>query len=143
MDLGRSLDYLETRSDIDISKLGFYGVSLGAGVGPRLIAVDQRFKTAILASGGMYDHELPEVNVWNFLPRVRIPVLMLNGRDDFIFPVDTHQQPLFDGARHQGTGQGLSTVRWRPRQLADAPGSHQGNPGLARPAPRTGRSPRL
>jgi eukaryotic-like serine/threonine-protein kinase len=96
MDLGRSLDYLTTRSDIDMSKLGFYGVSLGAGVGPRLIAVDPRFKTAVLLSGGMYDHELPEVNVWNFLPRVRIPVLMLNGRDDFIFPVETHQKPLFD-----------------------------------------------
>ena len=96
MDLGRSLDYLETRPDIDISRLAYYGISLGAGYGPRLIAVDRRFKTAILASGGMYDHPPPEVNVWNFLPRVRIPVLMLNGRDDFIFPVETHQRPFFE-----------------------------------------------
>jgi pimeloyl-ACP methyl ester carboxylesterase len=96
MDLGRSLDYLETRADMNLAKVGFYGVSMGAGVGPRLIAVDKRFKTAVLASGGMYDHHLPEVNVWNFLPRVRIPVLMLNGRDDLIFPVETHQRPLFD-----------------------------------------------
>jgi dienelactone hydrolase len=96
-DLGRSLDYLETRpADFDISKLAFYGVSLGAGRGPRLIAVEHRFTAAVLVSGGMYDHEVPEVNVWNFLPRVKIPVLMLNGRDDFIYPVDTHQRPLFE-----------------------------------------------
>lgn len=44
----------------------------------------------------MYDHPPPEVNVWNFLPRVRIPVLMLNGRDDFIFPVETHQRPFLE-----------------------------------------------
>ena len=33
MDLSRSVDYLETRPDIDASKLGFYGVSLGASGG--------------------------------------------------------------------------------------------------------------
>ena len=31
MDLGRSIDYLETRPDIDTRKLGFYGISMGAG----------------------------------------------------------------------------------------------------------------
>ena len=96
MDLGRSIDYLETRPDIDTNKLGFYGVSMGAAYGARLVAVDRRFKTAVLASGGIFDDEPPEVDVWNFAPRVRIPVLMLNGRDDFIFPVETHQKPLFE-----------------------------------------------
>ena len=41
------------------------------------------------------DDEPPEVDSWNFAPRVHIPVLMLNGRDDFIFPVETNQKPLF------------------------------------------------
>ncbi len=31
----------------------------------------------------------------HFAPRVRIPVLMINGRYDFIFPVDTSQLPMF------------------------------------------------
>jgi predicted Ser/Thr protein kinase len=96
MDLGRSIDYLETRPDIDTNKLGFYGLSLGAAEGARLIALDPRFKAAVLASGGLRDRDLPEVDAWNFAPRVRTPVLMLNGRDDFIFPVATHQQPLFE-----------------------------------------------
>ena len=58
MDLGRSIDYLETRPDIDTSKLAFYGVSLGAAEGARLVAVDPRFKTAVLASGGLRDREV-------------------------------------------------------------------------------------
>jgi eukaryotic-like serine/threonine-protein kinase len=95
MDLGRSLDYLETRSDIDIARLGFYGVSLGAVIGPRLIAVEPRIKVAVLASGGIYDGDPPEVNAWNFAPHVHVPVLMVNGRDDFISPVETDQKPLF------------------------------------------------
>ena len=96
MDLGRSVDYLATRTDIDITRLAFYGVSTGAAQGPRLIAVDPRFKTAVLASGGLRDGDPPEVDAYNFAPRVHIPVLMLNGRDDFIFPMRTHQVPLFE-----------------------------------------------
>jgi len=95
MDLGRSIDYLETRPDIDATKLAFYGVSTGAQEGARLVAVDPRFKTAVLASGGLRDNDLPEVDAFNFAPRVHIPVLMLNGRDDFILPMSTHQMPLF------------------------------------------------
>jgi eukaryotic-like serine/threonine-protein kinase len=96
MDLGRSVDYLATRPDIDITRLAFYGVSTGAAQGPRLIAVDPRFKTAVLASGGLHDDDPPEVDPYNFAPRVHVPVLMLNGRDDFIFPMRTHQVPLFE-----------------------------------------------
>ena len=96
VDLGRSIDYLETRSDIDTTKLAFYGVSMGAAHGARLVAVDARFRAAVLASGGLYDGEPPEVDAFNFAPRVHIPVLMLNGRDDFIFPMRTHQAPLFE-----------------------------------------------
>ena len=29
--------------------------------------------------------------------RVRVPILMLNGDQDFIFPLQTTQKPLFDG----------------------------------------------
>jgi dipeptidyl aminopeptidase/acylaminoacyl peptidase len=37
-----------------------------------------------------------EVDPWNYAPRVKVPVLMLNGRDDFMFPVDISQIPLFN-----------------------------------------------
>lgn len=93
-DLGRSLDYLETRQDIDTRRIAFLGRSLGAAVGPRLVAVEPRLKVAVLVSGGSLERVLPEVDSWNFAPRVQIPVLMLNGRDDFLFPVQSSQLPL-------------------------------------------------
>jgi pimeloyl-ACP methyl ester carboxylesterase len=31
----------------------------------------------------------------NFLPRVTVPTLMLNGRYDFFFPIETSQVPMF------------------------------------------------
>ncbi|HSP06117.1 MAG TPA: hypothetical protein VLR94_03020 [Acidobacteriota bacterium] len=37
----------------------------------------------------------PEVDPVNFAPHVRIPVLMVNGREDFDLPYATAQVPLF------------------------------------------------
>jgi dipeptidyl aminopeptidase/acylaminoacyl peptidase len=95
-DLGRSIDYLETRPDIDSSKLAYYGLSLGAEWGPTLTAVEGRFKTSILLAGGLWFwRRPPESEGINFAPRARMPVLMLNGRNDFHFPLETSQRPLF------------------------------------------------
>lgn len=95
-DLGRSIDYLETRQDIDSHRLAFYGLSLGAVWGPVLTAVEPRLKASVLVAGGLPVEKLPsEIEPLNFAPRVKIPTLMLNGRDDFIYPVDSSQVPLF------------------------------------------------
>jgi dienelactone hydrolase len=94
-DMGQTIDYLETRPDIDAKRLGFYGLSMGAVDGVRLIALEDRFKGAALISGGLWGSPPPEIDTWNYAPRVRIPVLMLNGRDDLVFPVETSQKPLF------------------------------------------------
>ena len=94
-DLGRSIDYLQSRPDIDARKLGFYAISLGASHAPRLLAVDTRFKAAALLSGGLQPQPR-EIDSWNFAPRYRVPTLMLNGKQDFFFPYDTNQKVLFD-----------------------------------------------
>ena len=39
--------------------------------------------------------EAPEIDELNYAPRVATPVLMLNGRDDFTFPIDSSQLPMF------------------------------------------------
>ena len=59
------------------------------------MAVYPRFGAAVLSSGGMQMAQPAEVNAWNFAPRVQTPVLMVNGRYDFIYPLDTNQNPLF------------------------------------------------
>jgi hypothetical protein len=95
-DVQRSIDYLETRPEIDTSKLAFYGISYSAWVSPTLLAPEPRLKAAVLVSGGASTPTPAEVDPWNYAPRVKVPVLMLNGRDDFIFPVDISQIPLLD-----------------------------------------------
>jgi eukaryotic-like serine/threonine-protein kinase len=96
-DLSRSLDYLETRADIDMKKVGYVGYSMGSEVAPMMLALDTRFAAAALLSGGLTPllGKLPEVNAPNFLPRVRTPVLMVNGKYDAILPPATAQEPMF------------------------------------------------
>ena len=95
-DLGRSIDYLETRPDIDRSKVAYEGTSWGAAMGALLPAVEDRIRVCVLISPGFYFQRcLPEVDQLNFAPRVKVPVLMLNGRFDYIFPGQTSQEPMF------------------------------------------------
>jgi formylglycine-generating enzyme required for sulfatase activity len=94
-DLGRAIDYLETRSDIDHGRLGFTGVSLG--IFPLFLASETRLRAAALQGVGLeFWKPLPEVDPFHYAPRVTIPVLMLNGRNDFENPVQTSQRPLFE-----------------------------------------------
>jgi formylglycine-generating enzyme required for sulfatase activity/pimeloyl-ACP methyl ester carboxylesterase len=96
-EFGRSIDYLETRTDIHASRIGYYGISSGADAGFILTALEPRVKASVLQGGGLvYDEvQLPEAHVVNFAPRIRIPTLFLYGRNDVNRPVDTVQVPLF------------------------------------------------
>jgi len=95
-DLGRSIDYLESRPDIDQSKLAYEGYSRGAALGAVLPAVEDRFKVLVLIAPGFdMNKRLPEIDAINFAPRVTAPVLMLNGRFDFLFPTGPSQEPMF------------------------------------------------
>ena len=97
-DFGRTIDYLETRPEFDSNKFAYWGVSWGAILGAILPAVEKRLKAIIIMSGAFYydKDNLPEVKQVNFAPRITAPVLMLNGRYDYMMPYETHQKPLFD-----------------------------------------------
>jgi dipeptidyl aminopeptidase/acylaminoacyl peptidase len=94
-DLGRTIDYLETRRDIDTRRLAFYGSSYGAAMAPHLVAMEPRIKTVVMLSGGSFERVPAEVDSWNFASRVTVPALMINGRDDFRFPLEASQIPMF------------------------------------------------
>jgi cephalosporin-C deacetylase-like acetyl esterase len=51
-DLARSVDYLETRTDIDRSKIAYHGISLGSITAVPCLGVEPRLKTAILQGEG-------------------------------------------------------------------------------------------
>jgi pimeloyl-ACP methyl ester carboxylesterase len=87
---------VQTRKDLDSKRIAFLGTSWGGALGPLLAAVEPRIRAVVLVSGGLeFQATLPEVDPFNFAPRARQPTLMLNGRYDFFFPVETSQLPLF------------------------------------------------
>jgi dienelactone hydrolase len=94
-DLGRSIDYLETRPELDREKLAYHGISLGAAQGPRLMALEPRLKAGVLMWGGFWYWAPAEINPLNFARHSRAPTLMVNGRSDQIFPFETSQLPMF------------------------------------------------
>jgi len=95
-DLSRSIDYLETRKDIDADKIAYYGFSWGGAMGAIMPAVERRVKTSVLVVAGMYfQRSLPEVSEPHYLRRIKTPVLMLNGKYDFFFPYGTSQLPFY------------------------------------------------
>ena len=95
-DASRAIDYAETRPELDHEKLAYYGYSWGAEMGAIVPAIEPRIKVCVLALGGLDFHRsLPEVDTINFISRVKQPVLMLNGRYDFFFPLESTQDPFY------------------------------------------------
>jgi dipeptidyl aminopeptidase/acylaminoacyl peptidase len=96
-DFSRVIDYLETRPDIASDRLAYYGLSWGGTMGLIIPAVEDRLRVNILIVGGLPKNKRrPEVDQINFITRVKIPTLMLNGEYDAVFPYDTNVKPMHD-----------------------------------------------
>lgn len=95
-DIGRTLDYLETRADVDSTRIGYVGVSFGATFPLHLLALERRFRAALMISGGIFSRPLPPpLEPVNYAARITLPVLMINGRYDYLETPDL-QSALFD-----------------------------------------------
>ena len=95
-DLGRTIDFLETRKDLNLEKLAYYGLSTGAYLGNILPAVESRIRVAVLLGGGFnFAKKMPEIDELNFAPRVKVPTLLVDGRYDEVFPLQTSQNVMF------------------------------------------------
>ncbi|MCO4812710.1 MAG: SUMF1/EgtB/PvdO family nonheme iron enzyme [Gammaproteobacteria bacterium] len=97
-DLSRTIDYLETRDDVDVARLGYSGISWGGQTAPIALALEDRIAAAVLHVGGLWEYFqfLPEADPINFITQVSTPVLMLNGQYDIVFPYETGQIPMFE-----------------------------------------------
>ncbi len=109
-DVRRSLDYLASRSDIDSRRVAYYGLSWGGFVAPIVLAVENRFAAAVVVAGGLdpWARPRPEVDLPNYAPHVRLPVLMLNGRYDLVCPLESSARPMF---QLLGTPPGAKALR--------------------------------
>lgn len=101
-DARQTLDYLETRDDIDAERIAYYGLSWGGYFANVIPAVDDRFKANLVVIGGFavtppfLEEPFPEADLVNYAPRVTVPTLMLNGRYDLTIPYETNAKPMFD-----------------------------------------------
>jgi predicted esterase len=96
-ELRRTIDYLETRADLDTATLAFYGFSWGGQYGPLALAAEPRLKVAILNQAGLQPGRNYDIDPVHYLSRVKQPVLQFNGRFDTNFRYEDSAKPFFDG----------------------------------------------
>jgi hypothetical protein len=140
-DVGRVIDYLEQRPDMDGTRVGFVGLSFGAMVGGiDILPWEPRFRVAVLYSGGFGLRE-PQSSIDRrsaLAERVTTPLLMLGGRHDFaqtarlqeelfrVFgtPPEHKRQVIFENAGHWPLPMNeviRETVDWLDRYLGPVP----------------------
>ena len=97
-DVRRTLDYLETRPDIDKATFAYMGWSWGGRLAGLVLAVEPRFKAAVFGAAGLGSRcrKLPEADEFNFVPHITLPVLMLHGKYDTNAPWETDAKPFFE-----------------------------------------------
>jgi serine/threonine protein kinase len=98
-ELNRGLDYLETRSEINIDKISYIGFSWGCGTRLAFAGIINRFKSNVFIGGGIDERmlpTLPEVNPVNYAPYIKVPKLLLNGKQDEEHIYKTRALPLYN-----------------------------------------------
>lgn len=94
-DFRRTLDYLETREDIDEDAMAYYGMSWGGLMGSIVPAVEPRVKTSVLLAAGLPNGS-GFTNPYHYLPRIRTPTLMLVGRYDTLLGYEASALPFYE-----------------------------------------------
>ncbi len=97
-ELRRGLDYLESRPDIDRTRIAFLGISAGGGPGVFATALESRYRSVIFAGTGISRRDLATAapaNRIHFVPRIRAPKMMLQGRYDEDTALVSEAEPMF------------------------------------------------
>ena len=132
-ELRQSINYLETRDDVAKDKIGYQGISNGSVWAPIFLALEPRLKVGLVHLGGLLVvpiHETPfppEIDALHYAPHVTQPVLMMNGRNDAIFPYENAQVPLFrllgtpaQNKEHKTYPSGHSSSEWQNELIKES-----------------------
>jgi len=104
VDYRRAIDYLETRREIDLNRIGLIGYSLGGSMSFVLTGVDPRIKATIACVSPTLSrqrwtdqHNISAIVPYNFVRAINgRPILMLMGKnDDFNYTVE-EARALYD-----------------------------------------------
>ena len=100
-DLRRAVDFIETRPELDASRIGYYGISLGGIIGTLFCGSEERIKVPVIALAGgqlnlLYKEKglskkvkdfMSIIEPLNFVTQISPrPFLMLNAKNDEIVP---------------------------------------------------------
>ena len=78
---------MEGRPDFNPDGIFYLGMSHGATLPTHTLLFESRFKAAILYVGMVAFASLPPISDGhNHVPRITTPVLMLNGKQDYMIP---------------------------------------------------------
>jgi dienelactone hydrolase len=97
-EMRRGLDYLQTRPDIDRSRIALLGISAGGGPGVFVTALESRYRSVIFAGTGIATREsafAAAANRINFVSRIGAPKLMFQGRYDEDTSLKSEVEPMF------------------------------------------------
>lgn len=112
-DYRRAIDYLETRTEIDASRIGAFGYSMGGAQTFLLTGVEPRVKVSVACATPADNSKFSSIAPQNFAAEIgQRPFLMLMGRTDTMCPVEkaqalldlipaTHKQLMFYEAGHR------------------------------------------
>ena len=95
----RSLTFLEQQPEVDASRLGIYGTSMGGKITVDTAALDARVKAAVPSMGGagvtdrqfasMTELERATIDDRAYFPRLKCPVLWILPSNDFFGPMES------------------------------------------------------
>jgi len=92
----RAIDYLETRPEIDMSRIGVHGYSMGGMMAFLLTATEPRIKTTVSCVTWNWKIDNPKYNLiapHNFAQGIGDrPFLMMMGKKDPILPLDAAER---------------------------------------------------
>lgn len=89
----RAIDYLETRDEIDASKIGVIGYSMGGFQTFSLTAVEPRVKVSVACVTPNIEESYSPKAAYHFAPYIENkPFLMLMGKDDPFYTIEEAQQ---------------------------------------------------
>ena len=128
-DLRRAVDFIETRKELDASRIGYYGISLGGITGTIFCGVEDRIKVPVVAlAGGQMNLRFKDqadsdeakdfvgpIEPINFVKQIAPrPFLMLNAKNDEVIP-PAMSKLLFDAAKNP------KEIIWYDAKHRDAP----------------------
>lgn len=97
VDHRRALDYLATRNDIDLTRAGMIGYSMGGMLTIQLTALDPRIKASVASVSPILKEPGSALAVYNFAPYFKdTPFLLLGGKTDTMNYTVEEAQRLVD-----------------------------------------------